>query len=136
MLVSYLWWDKLDHGGTQGLHTAVVIGVVKWTNTTVYLYKLQNIVHQLRFFPVHCIISRFCNNEIFAFFTTILTRENSIRKNDMHCHLLRETLKIIKNPIFATKKGYKSIVFTQILRQVKNPHWLTVQTIFGKLLEW
>lgn len=46
MLVSYLWWDKLDHGGTQGLHTAVVIGVVKWTNTTVYLYKSQNIVHQ------------------------------------------------------------------------------------------
>lgn len=75
----------------------------------------------VRFFPVHCIIRRFCNNEIFAFFTTILTRENSIRKNDMHCHLLRETLKIIKNPIFATKKGYKSIVFTQNFETSEKP---------------
>lgn len=134
MLVSYLWWDKLDHGGTQGLHTAVVIGVVKWTNTTVYLYKSQNILHQPRFFPVHCIIS-FCNNEIFAFFTTILTWENSIYKNDMHCYLLRETSKITKKQFLQRKKVTNLSYLHKILRQVKNPHWLTVHTIFGKLLE-
>lgn len=124
MLASYLWWDKLDYGGTQGLHTAVVIGIVKWTNTTVYLYKSENILHQLRFFPVYRIIGHFCNNQIFAFSATILTRENSICKNDMHCHLLLKTLKITKKWMLQRKKVTNLSHLHKILRQLKKPPWI------------
>lgn len=131
MLVSYLWRDKLDYGGTQGLHTAVVIGVVKWTNTTVYLYKSQSILHQLRFFPVHCIISPFCNNEFFFLFSLPFSLKK-IQYAKMICIVICwEKLRKSQKPNFCPhppqKKGYKFILFTQNFEtSEKKTHWLTI----------
>lgn len=34
----YLWWDELDYGGAQWLHTTVVIWVVQRPHSTVHLH--------------------------------------------------------------------------------------------------
>lgn len=113
------WTTVVLRGFTQQLSSGLSSG-----RTRQYTFKSENILHQLRFFPVHCIISCFCNNQFFCFFHYHSHSRKFNSKNDMHCHLLRETLKNHKNPIFAKKQKVTNLsLFTQnFVTSEKKPH--------------